>query len=145
MTELINLANRGHRGVFPGDRMGPDSLRTQYADMLAMRGKAGERLVACGALRADEEALWIYILAVHPERRGEGLGAALIEEAERLAVERSKGWLKLQAVDAGSLIHYYLRLGFEEFYREVKPPGHWGARSSFDLVDLRRTVPAHIS
>ncbi len=140
ITALVNVANRDHRGVFPGDRLGPGYLLEDYGDTLALSGRNQARLIACGALLNKENALWLYILAAHPDHRGQGLGAEMMLQAEKLAKRNGLPNLMLQAVDQGTLVAYYLSQGFKEVKRETKPEGHWGAVDSFELVDLIRPV-----
>ncbi|CAM3427115.1 N-acetyltransferase domain-containing protein [Deinococcus saxicola] len=46
------------------------------------------------------EALYLHKLAVHPEGRGQGLSALLLQEAVREAAERGRPWLKLDTATA---------------------------------------------
>lgn len=140
MRDLVILANADRRDLFPGPRLGPHTLEEQYGDDLAMRIRENGELVACGTVNPKEDALWVYILAVHPAKRGCGLGARLVDAAEAKASAAGKPRLRLQAVETGRLIAYYLRLGFEEEARERMPIGHWGAREPFDLVTLGKSV-----
>jgi GNAT superfamily N-acetyltransferase len=51
----------------------------------------------------------MYVL---PARRGQGIGAALIEAAERLAVEREHERMSLSVSEAGEARRLYERLGY---------------------------------
>ena len=57
---------------------------------------------------------WVNYLAVDASRRGEGLGAAIMAEAERLLVERGCPKLNLQvrSTNAG-VIAFYRSLGYQ--------------------------------
>src|SRR5580704_5637971 len=140
MTDLVNVANRDVRGVFQGDRLGPGYLLEDYGDTLALSGRCQNKLIACGAFLAKENALWLYILAAHTDYRGQGLGAEMMRQAEILAREQGLPNLMLQAVNQGTLVAYYEKHGFQEVHRDTKPKGHWGAVDSFELVDLVRPV-----
>jgi ribosomal protein S18 acetylase RimI-like enzyme len=57
---------------------------------------------------------WVNYLAVDESRRGEGLGAALMAEAERLLAERGCPKLNLQVRSTNTaVIEWYRSLGFE--------------------------------
>ena len=63
---------------------------------------------------ADDEAAVIHILAVSPDRQGEGIGADMIREAIRLAQERGMKAIRLDALATNTPTHrIYERLGFE--------------------------------
>jgi GNAT superfamily N-acetyltransferase len=51
----------------------------------------------------------MYVL---PERRGTGIGAALVGAAERLARERGHEWISLSVGDASDARRLYERLGY---------------------------------
>lgn len=51
----------------------------------------------------------MYVL---PARRGQGIGAALVEAAERLAVERDYERMSLSVSEAGEARRLYERLGY---------------------------------
>lgn len=80
----------------------------------------------CGGLKGSMSYRWLFIdwLWVSPQRRGEGLGSALLEKAE--AGARDRGCIgayvdtySFQAPD------FYRAHGYEEFGRlEDMPPGH---------------------
>ena len=53
-------------------------------------------------------------LGVDPDRRGEGIGGALVARAERRAREVGAEWIALDTADrAERLIGWYERLGYE--------------------------------
>ena len=57
---------------------------------------------------------WVNYLAVDESRRGEGLGAAIMAEAERLLVERGCPKLNLQVRSTNQgVIDWYRSLGYE--------------------------------
>jgi GNAT superfamily N-acetyltransferase len=53
----------------------------------------------------------MYVL---PERRGRGIGAALVAAAERLAAERGHARMSLSVSEAGEARRLYERLGYRE-------------------------------
>ncbi|MGF1621746.1 MAG: GNAT family N-acetyltransferase [Rhodomicrobiaceae bacterium] len=81
------------------------------------------RIVA--GLRGKTALRWLFVstLAVAPECRGSGYGRKLMEEAERVAIERGcQGiWLDTFSFQAPG---FYAKLGFERFgVIEDFPPG----------------------
>jgi predicted GNAT family N-acyltransferase len=69
------------------------------------------RAVGCARVRSRGDAVKIERVAVLAERRGDGLGRALMEAAERAARQRGRRRLVLHAQLA--VIPFYERLGFE--------------------------------
>ena len=63
---------------------------------------------------ADDEVAVIHILAVSPDRQGEGIGSEMIREAIRLAYANGKKAVRLDALASNTPAHeIYKRLGFE--------------------------------
>lgn len=62
---------------------------------------------------ADDEAAVIHILAVNPDRQGEGIGAQMVREAVRIAKERGKKSVRLDTLLSNTPAQrLYERLGF---------------------------------
>lgn len=56
---------------------------------------------------------WVYSLAVHPERRLQGIGTALMQHLERTLRERGCPKINLQVVGANAAtVEFYQRLGY---------------------------------
>lgn len=70
---------------------------------------------AAVAVGHDGHRGWVYYLAVDPGRRGEGLGQAAMEAAERWLRERGARKLNVM-VRAGNdaVLSFYDRLGFQD-------------------------------
>lgn len=63
---------------------------------------------------ADEEVAVIHMLAVTPDRQGEGIGAEMVRSAIRLAQELGMKAVRLDALASNTPAHrLYERLGFE--------------------------------
>lgn len=63
---------------------------------------------------ADDEVAVIHILAVSPDRQGEGIGSEMIREAICLAYANEKKAVRLDALASNTPAHeIYKRLGFE--------------------------------
>ncbi|WP_235480791.1 GNAT family acetyltransferase [Agromyces sp. Leaf222] len=80
---------------------------------LFLVGESDGVLVATAMIGYDGHRGWVNYLAVDGSRRGEGLGARLMAEAERLLAERGCPKLNLQvrSTNAG-VIAFYRSLGY---------------------------------
>lgn len=74
----------------------------------------GDAVVGVAMVGYDGHRGWVNYLAVDESRRGEGLGARLMGEAERLLVERGCPKLNLQVRTSNTgVIEWYRSLGYE--------------------------------
>ena len=74
----------------------------------------GDAVVGAAMVGYDGHRGWVNYLAVNESRRGEGLGARLMGEAERLLVERGCPKLNLQVRTSNtSVIEWYRSLGYD--------------------------------
>jgi ribosomal protein S18 acetylase RimI-like enzyme len=74
----------------------------------------GEALIGSAMVGYDGHRGWVYYVAVDPDRRGEGLGRALMEASE--AWLKALGAPKLQFMvrhDNAVALGFYERLGYE--------------------------------
>lgn len=75
---------------------------------------ASASVVGAAMVGYDGHRGWVNYLAVDESRRGEGIGAALMAEAERLLVERGCPKLNLQVRSTNQgVIDWYRSLGYE--------------------------------
>jgi len=81
---------------------------------------AGAALVGCVALEAMDDVALLRMLAVVPERRGEGLGYLLVETATERA--RARGVKVLYLVTDGAQGYFGQRLGFAVVDRKDVDP-----------------------
>jgi ribosomal protein S18 acetylase RimI-like enzyme len=73
----------------------------------------GDVIVGAAMVGYDGHRGWVNYLAVDESRRGEGLGALLMGEAERLLVERGCPKLNLQVRTTNTgVIEWYRSLGY---------------------------------
>ncbi|RXZ69410.1 GNAT family acetyltransferase [Agromyces albus] len=81
---------------------------------LFLVGESGGVVIATAMVGHDGHRGWVNYLAVDETRRGERLGARLMEEAERLLTELGCPKLNLQvrSTNAG-VIEFYRRLGYQ--------------------------------
>ena len=62
----------------------------------------------------DDEVAVIHILAVSPDKQGEGIGSEMIREAIRMALSKGMKAIRLDALASNKPAHrIYERLGFE--------------------------------
>jgi len=74
----------------------------------------GGAVVGAAMVGYDGHRGWVNYLAVDESRRGEGVGAAIMAEAERLLVERGCPKLNLQVRSTNTaVIDWYRSLGYE--------------------------------
>jgi len=83
--------------------------------LVAEEGSDGApSVVGVAMVGYDGHRGWVNYLAVDESRRGEGLGAAIMAEAERLLVERGCPKLNLQVRSTNQgVIDWYRSLGYE--------------------------------
>jgi ribosomal protein S18 acetylase RimI-like enzyme len=81
---------------------------------LFLVGESGGTVVATAMAGFDGHRGWVNYLAVDDARRGEGLGARLMAEAERLLSELGCPKLNLQVRSSNAgVIEFYRRLGYQ--------------------------------
>jgi len=112
--------------AFRSDRLSRRSFRRAIGSASALlRVAVTERRLAGYYLtffRANATAARLYSIAVDPGRRGQGLAALLLNDAERQSALRGRRSLRLEArEDNGPAIRLYERLGFRRI----------GARSDY--------------
>jgi ribosomal protein S18 acetylase RimI-like enzyme len=85
---------------------------TEQPDLFLV-GTIGDEVVASAMVGFDGHRGWVYYLAVAERHRKRSFGRALMQEAERLLVERGCPKLNLQvrSTNAG-VIEFYRRLGY---------------------------------
>jgi ribosomal protein S18 acetylase RimI-like enzyme len=96
LDALLDLEER----CFSGDRMSRRSyaaaLGNPRAEILVVHGRPGLLAAATVFFRADSPAARLYSIAVAPEARGRGLGAALLQAVEHAARDRGAAALRLE-------------------------------------------------
>lgn len=80
---------------------------------LFLVGTLGAELVATAMVGFDGHRGWVYYLAVSPAHRRRAYGRSLMQEAERLLVERGCPKLNLLVRSSNvEVIEFYRRLGY---------------------------------
>ena len=80
---------------------------------LFLVGTLGDEVIASAMVGFDGHRGWVYYLAVAPRYRKQSYGRALMQEAERLLIERGCPKLNLQVRSSNAeVIEFYRRLGY---------------------------------
>jgi UDP-N-acetylmuramate: L-alanyl-gamma-D-glutamyl-meso-diaminopimelate ligase len=108
--QLLDRAGITHAGL---DKM--------WSEFLVVPAPAGNEIAACVAIEHVEDHALFRMLAITPERRGEGLGYSLIDAALKKA--RMDGALHLYLVTDGT-------------------QGFVGEKLGFDVIDQKSIAPA---
>lgn len=101
-------------------------------------GPDGSR-VGCGGIQPLDGVGLLRSVVVHPERRGEGHGSAIVGALESEAHEAGLDRLYLLTTDAAD---FFAGLGYERVGREGVPPEIKGSRQFADLCPSSATVMA---
>jgi ribosomal protein S18 acetylase RimI-like enzyme len=73
------------------------------------------RLIATALVGADGHRAWVYYLAVEPELKRSGLGAAMMRATERWAIARGMPKLQLMVrADNAAVVEFYRASGYVE-------------------------------
>lgn len=113
LDALVDLENR----CFQGDRMSRRSYAAALHNpraILLVNG-APDALLAAAALffRTNSNAARLYTIAVAPEARGRGLGAALLRACEKAARKRGATALRLEVnIRNKSALALYRKSGY---------------------------------
>lgn len=87
---------------------------TEQPDLFLVGETEGE-VVATVMVGFDGHRGWAYYLAVSADHRGRSLGSALMQEAERLLVERGCPKLNLMVRSSNTeVIEFYRKLGYSQ-------------------------------
>lgn len=152
LDDLVRLER-----VFPGDRVSRASfahfIDAPTADVwVAVEDDGGRERVIGDAIvgyRRGFHAARLYSLVTDPERRGRGVAGALLEAAERAAIERGVVSMRLEVrVDNEVAIGFYERRGYEvvgrthDFYEDHSDALRMRKRLRDDAAHLLH-VPYH--
>ena len=163
VTEIAALVNEVYQVAEAG--LWVDGARRTNADEIAELVRRQELVTAraddvvVGAVRVqrlDDGLAEFGMLAADPERRGLGIGRALVSFAERWAVERGHGAMQLELLVPTSWMHpskeflraWYTRIGYREvrtghlaeLYPELAPL----LATTCDLVVYRKELAASL-
>lgn len=91
------------------------ALARKGANSTILIGREDERIVASAMVGHDGHRGWVYYVAVDPDRRGHGLGRAIMDAAEDWL--RAAGIAKLQLLvrrDNAKAGAFYKAIGYDE-------------------------------
>jgi ribosomal protein S18 acetylase RimI-like enzyme len=127
IVALVESAYRGESSregwtteadLLDGQRTDLDGVRAAIAAegvCIVLAEREGE-LLACAQLERDADTVWFGMYAVRPQRQGQGIGAALLAEGERIARDEWHGRQMRMSViwTRAELIAFYARRGFRD-------------------------------
>lgn len=128
IVALLNMSYRGESSrkgwTTEADLIGGD-VRTDVGDVTRTFHRAGSVFLVCRTgdgppsgcvnLQRKGDRLYLGMFAVRPEMQGGGIGRALVNAAERYALETGCRSVFMWVVSARSeLIAWYLRLGYRD-------------------------------
>jgi ribosomal protein S18 acetylase RimI-like enzyme len=98
-------------------------------------------VVSTAMVGFDGHRGWVYYLAVAPKHRGKSFGRTLMQEAERLLIERGCPKLNLQVRTSNAeAVEFYRKLGYAQdavvsFGRRLIPDGGAQQGAPADVAD----------
>jgi GNAT superfamily N-acetyltransferase len=137
LPEIVALSNWAYRGTGPrsswtvesyieGERTTEDALRADLganpqAQLMVWREAGGELLGHCWLEPAGEDAWYLGLLSVRPDRQDQKLGRALLGAAEDFARGRGARRMRMTVINVrDTLIAWYQRRGYA-LTGEVRP------------------------
>lgn len=92
-----------------------ERMRAVWPDLLIV-GEDDGRIVGSVMAGYDGHRGWLYYLATAADRRGEGIAAALVDEAERRLIELGCPKVQLMVRPGNEIVFaFYDRIGYERF------------------------------
>ena len=87
--------------------------KMRVRDGLLFVAVVGAKIIGTVMVGYDGHRGWIYSLAVLPEERRRGVGAALMHQAEQALVAKGCAKVNLQIVDSNAeVVGFYAKLGY---------------------------------
>lgn len=116
IVELVNLAYRVEDFFIDGNRTHAGEVRHHLGEGTFVLAEApGEVFAGSIFTRTEDAEGYFGMLSVHPDWQHQGLGRALIAEAERRALEARCTSMRLVVVNLrDDIIPWYRRLGYVE-------------------------------
>lgn len=125
LVALVTAAYRGDASrvgwtteadLLDGARIAPEVLAEDIRrpQSIVLIGERDGQMQACAHVAVEEDAGYFGMFAVSPGLQGQGIGKAMLDEAERLAREDfSQKRMRMSVIDLREeLIAYYLRRGY---------------------------------
>ncbi len=154
LARLVNAAFTVHP-FMEGPRTTAAGIAEEMGDsgrFLIADSAAG--LAACAMLRpsldvhADDtpgtvreaDTMYLGLVAVDPQVRKQGLGRAIIAEAEQMAAVEGYLQMSLGTLREMGNVTYYERLGYRVVNEYGFPPGHWNMSIPHQFCVMVRTL-----
>ena len=122
VAALVNRAFDVERFFKRGDRTTPDDVTAMMREGLFLAIDDGGQIVGAVFVRPMRPQGYFGMLAIDPERQGQGLGRALIDAAERHLAHAGSMYAEIHVVNLREeLPPYYARLGYVDRGRAPVP------------------------
>jgi ribosomal protein S18 acetylase RimI-like enzyme len=157
IADLVNRAYRPAAGaagwtheaaLVAGPRTSAAQVRSFFHDRsVVLIMKRNNALVACVHVLNEEDACWMGMLATQPDLQGQGVGKAMLEAAEQLAMQTFNAKVLRMSVlsNRPELMAFYERRGFR-LTDGVKPyPENTGVGSPTRSNLQVRSMVKHLS
>ncbi len=144
LVELVTSAYRGDASragwtteadLLDGARIDAERLAAdiERPRSVILLGEAGDETLACAHVAAEDGAGYFGMFSVRPSLQGQGIGKAMLDEAERIARDEfAQPAMRMTVIDVrDELIAYYARRG----YRRT------GVHKPFPYGDERFGIP----
>ncbi len=144
LVELVTSAYRGDASragwtteadLLDGARIDAERLAADIdrPHSVILLGEAGDETLACAHVAAEDGAGYFGMFSVRPSLQGQGIGKAMLDEAERIARDEfAQPARRMTVIDVrDELIAYYARRG----YRRT------GVHKPFPYGDERFGIP----
>ena len=144
LVELVTSAYRGDASragwtteadLLDGARIDAERLAAdiERPRSVILLGEAGDETLACAHVAAEDGAGYFGMFSVRPLLQGQGIGKAMLDEAERIARDEfEQPAMRMTVIDVrDELIAYYARRG----YRRT------GVHKPFPYGDERFGIP----
>lgn len=125
LVELVTSAYRGDASragwtteadLLDGARIDAERLAAdiERPRSVILLGEAGDETLACAHVAAEDGAGYFGMFSVRPSLQGQGIGKAMLDEAERIARDEfAQPAMRMTVIDVrDELIAYYARRGY---------------------------------
>ena len=157
---IADLVNRAYRptsddagwthevALVAGPRTSEDQVQALFQDGSAVLiMKRDDALIACVHVLNEDDACWIGMLATDPKLQGHGVGKAMLDEAEQLAVQAFQARVLRMSVlsNMPELQAFYERQGFRLTDGTQPYPADAGVGSPLQSDLLVRSMVKHLT
>jgi GNAT superfamily N-acetyltransferase len=123
IVALVNFAFRVESFLVYGDRTNPAQINTMFQTGTFLLAETAGQLAGCVYLELRGDRGYFGLLSVDPAHQRQGIGRALVGEAERRAKDVGCKYMDILTVNVRTeLIPVYRRLGYAEAGLAPFPP-----------------------